>query len=181
MKVVQSSFPALCHPMDYTLHGILQASILEWVAVPLSGGSSESRDWTQVSRIADGVFTWWATREAQTDINVRQKSKHILSVHIEVFIPWEVCFLYLLYNNETLFIKPAFKYTDLVNISTYIFILWYFQTSKKFWEICFFFNGFVFLLSPFLAPSIVLLPASSPMPPPQILPFLLLLLLAKVS
>ena len=32
--------PTLCDPMDYTVHGILQAKILEWVAIPFSGGSS---------------------------------------------------------------------------------------------------------------------------------------------
>ena len=37
--------------MDYTVHGILQARILEWVAFPFSKGSSQSRDQTQVSRI----------------------------------------------------------------------------------------------------------------------------------
>ena len=39
-------------------------TILEWVAVPFSRGSSQPRDWTQVSCIADGFFTSWATREA---------------------------------------------------------------------------------------------------------------------
>ena len=34
----------LCNPMDYTVHGILQARILEWVAVPFSRGSSQPRD-----------------------------------------------------------------------------------------------------------------------------------------
>ena len=48
--------------MDY---GILQARILEWVAFPFSGGSSQPRDRTQVSHIAGGFFTSWATREAQ--------------------------------------------------------------------------------------------------------------------
>ena len=43
---------------------ILQARILEWVALPSSRGSSQSRDWTQVSRIAGGFFTTWATRGA---------------------------------------------------------------------------------------------------------------------
>ena len=42
----------LCDPMDYIIHGILQARILEWVAVLFSRGSSQSRDRTQVSRIA---------------------------------------------------------------------------------------------------------------------------------
>ena len=57
--------PTLCDPMDYTVHGILQARMLEWVAVPFSRGSSQSRDWTQVSSIAGGFFTSWVTREAQ--------------------------------------------------------------------------------------------------------------------
>ena len=48
-----------------TVHGILQARILEWVAFPFSRGSSQSRDRTQVSRIAGGLLTSWATREAQ--------------------------------------------------------------------------------------------------------------------
>ena len=52
-------------PMDHTVHGILQARKLEWVAFPFSRGSSQPRDWTQVSRIAGGFFTSWATREAQ--------------------------------------------------------------------------------------------------------------------
>jgi len=35
VKVAQSC-PTLCNPMDYTVHGILQARILEWVAIPFS-------------------------------------------------------------------------------------------------------------------------------------------------
>ena len=52
----------LCDPMDYTVHGILQARILEWVAFPFSRGSSQPRDKTQVSHIAGGFFTSWAPR-----------------------------------------------------------------------------------------------------------------------
>ena len=44
--------PTLCDPMDYTVHGILQTRILEWVAFPLSRGSSQPRNQTQVSHIA---------------------------------------------------------------------------------------------------------------------------------
>ena len=51
--------------MDYTVHGILRARVLEWVAIPFSSGSSKSRDQTQVSHIAGGFFTSWATKEAQ--------------------------------------------------------------------------------------------------------------------
>ena len=49
--------PTLCDPMDYTIHGILQARILEWVVLPFFRGSSQSRDRTQVSHIAGGFFT----------------------------------------------------------------------------------------------------------------------------
>ena len=48
----------------YTVCGILQARILEWVAFPFSRGSSKPRDRTQVSHITDRFFTSWATREA---------------------------------------------------------------------------------------------------------------------
>ena len=47
----------LCDPMDYTVHGILQARVPEWVAFPFSRGSSPPRNRTQVFRIADGFFT----------------------------------------------------------------------------------------------------------------------------
>ena len=54
----------LCNPVDYTVPEIFQARILEWVAVPFSKGSSQSRDQTQVSHIAGGLITSWITREA---------------------------------------------------------------------------------------------------------------------
>ena len=48
VKVAQLG-PTLCDPMDYTVHGILQARILEWVAFPFSRESSQPRDQTQSS------------------------------------------------------------------------------------------------------------------------------------
>ena len=54
---VSLSCPTLCYPMDYSVHGILQARILEWVPFPFSRGSSQPRDRTQVSCIAAGFFT----------------------------------------------------------------------------------------------------------------------------
>ena len=56
VKVIQSCL-TLCDPMDYTVHGILQARILEFGAVPFSRGSSQTRDQTQVSCIAGEFFT----------------------------------------------------------------------------------------------------------------------------
>ena len=65
MKVkVTHLCPTLCDSIDYTVHGILQARILEWV--PFSRGSSQPRGRTQVSPIAGGFFTSWATREASS-------------------------------------------------------------------------------------------------------------------
>ena len=68
VKIAQSC-PTLCDPVDCSLpgssvHGILQARILEWVAISFSRGSSRPGDQTRVSRIAGRRFTIWATREA---------------------------------------------------------------------------------------------------------------------
>ena len=51
VKVAQSC-PTLCDPMDYTVHEILQARILEWVAYPFSSRSFQPRNRTGVSCIA---------------------------------------------------------------------------------------------------------------------------------
>ena len=67
---VAQSCPTLCDPVDCStpgssVHGILQARILEWVAISFSRGSPRPRDRTQVSRIAGRHFTLWATMEAR--------------------------------------------------------------------------------------------------------------------
>ena len=65
VKVTQSC-PTLWDPVDYTVHGILQARILERVAFSFSRGSSQPRGRTQVSCIVGGFFTSWPIREAWT-------------------------------------------------------------------------------------------------------------------
>ena len=54
-----------CSPPGSSVHGILQARTLQWVAMPSSRRSSRPKDQTQVSCIAGGFFPVWATREAQ--------------------------------------------------------------------------------------------------------------------
>ena len=54
-----------CSLPDSSVHGSLQAGILEWVAMPSSRGFSQPRDETQVSLSAGELFTIWTTREAQ--------------------------------------------------------------------------------------------------------------------
>ena len=62
------SCPTLCDSMDYSLlgssvHGISQARILEWVAIPFSRGSSQPRDRTLVFYMGRWILYHWATRE----------------------------------------------------------------------------------------------------------------------
>ena len=57
-------------PMDHTVHGVLQARILEWVAFPFSRGSSHPKDGTQVSCMAGRFFTSWTTREFHVPISL---------------------------------------------------------------------------------------------------------------
>ena len=71
-RAVAQSCPTLCDPMDCSppgssVHGLLQARTLEWVAMPSSRGSSRPRDRTHVFLvfgIAGGFFTICATKEA---------------------------------------------------------------------------------------------------------------------
>ena len=69
---VTQSCPTLCDPVDCSpsgssVHGILQARILEWVAISFSRGSSRPRNWTRISYVScigRWVLYRWATREA---------------------------------------------------------------------------------------------------------------------
>ena len=89
-KITQVSLPSR-DPMDCSLpgssvHGILQARVLEWVAISFSKGSSWPRDRTLVSHIAGRRFTLWDTREAWKQ-NTRQSSKKIRCLTCALAIP----------------------------------------------------------------------------------------------
>ena len=75
VKVTHSCL-TFCNPMDYTVHEILQARMLEWVPFPFSRESSQPRDRTQVSCITAEFFTSWAT------ISKSQKDKYCVIVLI---------------------------------------------------------------------------------------------------
>ena len=84
--LVTQSCPTLCNLMDWSpsgssVHGILQARMLEWVAMPSSRGFSHPRDWTQVSCVAGRFFTFWATREAHDKArqHVKKQRHHFTS------------------------------------------------------------------------------------------------------
>ena len=60
--------------------GIFQARILEWIIIPSSRGSSQPMGWTQVSRIAGGFFTSWATREAHDTTFMTESEEKLKSL-----------------------------------------------------------------------------------------------------
>ena len=69
---VAQSCPTLCDPIDcslpgFSVYGIFQARVLEWVTIFFSRRSSRPRDWTWVSCIIGRHFTVWATREVSTN------------------------------------------------------------------------------------------------------------------
>ena len=73
--VREQSCLTLCNPMNcslpgYSVHGIVQSRILEWVDIPFSRGSFQPRDQTQISCITARFFTIWATREVQSNPNI---------------------------------------------------------------------------------------------------------------
>ena len=88
---VSQSCPTLCDPMDCSLpgssiHGILQATVLEWVAISFSRGSSWPRDRTQVSHIAGRHFNLWATREAPFCIEYESMNDFYLFIYFALLI-----------------------------------------------------------------------------------------------
>ena len=71
--LVAQLYLILCDPMDcspsgFSVHGIFQARILEWVSISFSRGSSQSKDQTWVSCTASWFFTVWVTKEAPYNI-----------------------------------------------------------------------------------------------------------------
>ena len=89
---VSQSCPTLCDPMGcslpgFSIHGIFQARVLEWLAISFSRGSSRPRDWTQVSRIGGRRFNLWATRKAHGSKWVKSLSRVWLCA-----TPWTVAY-----------------------------------------------------------------------------------------
>ena len=72
-----------CSLPGSSVHGILQARILEWVAIPFSRGSSQPRDQTQVCHIAGRRFTIWATREAHQGWRWKKSEKASLKLNVQ--------------------------------------------------------------------------------------------------
>ena len=105
------SCPTLCNPMNYSPPGfsdcgILQARILEWVAVPFCRGSSCPSDWTQKSCTAGRFFTIWATREVQ-DWHFLGPQKRFESYENMKYFIWKY-----LNNKKTTQVEKENKFTQ---------------------------------------------------------------------
>ena len=77
-SVVSDCDPVDCSSTGFPVHGILQARILEWVAIPYSRGSSWPRDRTWFTYISGRFFTIWACREAPINCVTHSKSLNLL-------------------------------------------------------------------------------------------------------
>ena len=73
--------PTLCDPMDYTVHGILQARMLEWVTFPFSRGSSQPRDRPRSPTFQMDYFT------AEPQGKPKNTGVGSLSLHQQIFWP----------------------------------------------------------------------------------------------
>ena len=122
--LVTQSCPTLCNPMDCSppgscVHGILQARILEWIAIPFSSRSFQPRDWSGVSCIAGRFFTIWDIREA---FSFRDSNDRKIKLAGVVFLPLMLSFSTLevwlhsffmpsmfLFNTFTLFLSSLYR------------------------------------------------------------------------
>ena len=128
VRVAQSCL-TLCNPMDCSLpgssvHGILQARVLQWVAMPFSRGFSRPRDWTHVCCIAGRFFTIWATREAQNDHYIRLINRSTTSVLLPLCVCMCVCVCvcavrFMIYSHKQITSMPH-------SIIKYHPLLWFF-------------------------------------------------------
>ena len=100
--------PMGCSPPVSSVHGIFQARILEWVAIPFSRGSSRLGDWKPVSYIAGRFFTIWATREVPLQLiqdsksgigpfSKQRKSNRVVAMRQDEF---HICWVNALYKDQ---------------------------------------------------------------------------------
>ena len=107
---VAQSCPTLCDPMDcslpgFSIHGILQARVLEWVTISFSRGSSQPGDRTWVSHIVGRRFNLWATRETKFRLKLKKVGKTTRPIRYDLNqIPYDY----------TLEVRNTFKGLDLI-------------------------------------------------------------------
>ena len=130
MKVkVTQSCPTLCDPMNYSVHGILQSRILEWVAVPFSRGSFQSRKvkgW-----IKKTVWTTPHTSKSQLFFIPIALTKILKEVKIQRWQRWkELGTLKIYFWNQ---ISKGYLLLSNCSFALLNFAIWYWN---KFWNQC---------------------------------------------
>ena len=134
------SYPTLCNPMDCSLqgscvHGILQARILEWIAMPCSRGSSQSKDQTHVSlvqplsRVRHFVTPWTAAHQASPSITNSQSLLKLMS------IAWEMPSNHLIICHPLLLPPSIFPNIKVFSKDSVLCIRW-----PKYWNFSFSIN-----------------------------------------
>ena len=112
-----------CSPPGSAVHGILQGKILEWVAVPSSGGSYRPRDWTHgsyVSCIGRQFFTTSTPGKPKIETlppNVEERQREKKNLHNPLLVP----------KHSTL--SPALAYCNPIMNSAFQSILFWFELS----------------------------------------------------
>ena len=131
--IVTQSYPTLCSPINCSppgssVHGILQARILEWVAMPFSRGSSQPKDRTWVSLIESRFFTIWSTWESR-------KSRDVLRWWV-LLLP--LCYflsqIYLVYASGLTSSKIVIAQIMWLYFSMPPYLHWSFFQKRKCWQ-----------------------------------------------
>ena len=106
--------PTDCSPPGSSVHGILQARILEWVAIPFSGGSSHRRAQTPVSCTAGEFFTVWAAMEAWRLAQLTTKTILLIWRKSEYLSEDEGKLARLLVDKDVFFVFPLLNFYLLI-------------------------------------------------------------------
>ena len=137
-----------CSPPGSSVHGILQARILQWVVIPFSRGSSLSRNQTWVSSIAGRFFTVWATREAPTEAGPVTISSRALWVSNGTIRRWFLGsgrqWLATVWDLQVTFGKPGSAHTSTSSRQAYWDNLHYMDSNCCLWGYLHF-SGFMWV------------------------------------
>ena len=138
--------PMNCNPPGFSVHGILQARILESVAIPFSRGSLWPRDWAWVSCIAGRFFTVWATEKSQVYTEPlfefpQSYSKFPLAIyfaygnvsfHVTLSIHFTLSSPLPIVHMSILYVCPVNEFFTTIFLDSYICVrIWY--LSFSFW------------------------------------------------
>ena len=110
-----------------SVHGILQAKILEWVAIPFSKGSSQLRDQTQVSCSAGIFFTSWAIREAHRDLWEIFEGTPLLT--------WHTLIICTLTTRQSWIPRQLGTYSQLAPVLTIVMNRWTYRAELAHWKL----------------------------------------------